>query len=97
MINIGFSIRNPWRVCTVHWRSSLFYKHGNTPFKNKHWELQIDKEPRTLISFEVSLTHRSDHAGLLVALGLLGYWFSFSFYDSRHWDYEKGSYETSVH
>jgi hypothetical protein len=97
MINIGFSIRNPWRNIATWTSTSLFYKHGNTPFKNKHWELQIDKEPRTLISFEVLLTHRSDHAGLSVALGLLGYWFSFSSYDSRHWDYEKGSYETSVH
>lgn len=40
------------------------------------------------IEFEWSI--RQDHAGVRIELGLLGYKGSFTFYDSRHWNYEEG-------
>jgi hypothetical protein len=35
---------------------------------------------------------RSDHAGLRVEIGLLGYDVEFQIYDVRHWDYEQKEY-----
>ena len=36
---------------------------------------------------EVSITHKTDHAGLDIWLEILGVYFEFKVYDSRHWNY----------
>jgi len=41
------------------------------------------------------LATRTDHGGLMIDVGLLGYSFSFNFYDNRHWDYELDRYFTN--
>jgi hypothetical protein len=85
MIYFGFNITNPW--CGSF--KNLWNRVYNTPFKNKFLELEITKDT-SIISFSFRLATRQSHAGLMMDLGLLGYTFSFNFYDSRHWNYTEG-------
>jgi hypothetical protein len=85
MIYFNFNIRNPWGSDF----KSLWWKSGDTLFKHKHWEAQAIKNDNWL-RFEVGFTVRQDHAGANLELGLFGYEIHFTFYDSRHWDDEKG-------
>lgn len=85
MIYFNINIRNPWwdRFRNIrNW-------HGSTPFKNKHWEVQIIKSDN-LLRCEFEFTTRQDHAGCNLELGFLGYEIHFTFYDNRHWNYEEG-------
>jgi len=88
MINFSFNLTNPWsdRFNNVWSRSYA------TPFKNKFIELEVYKDT-SIVSFMFRLSTRQSHAGLDIDVGLLGYSFNFNFYDSRHWDYEAGTYE----
>jgi len=85
MINLSFNIRNPW---SDRWK--CIYNHaGETPIKNKFWEIQIDKTS-DIIGFEFRFTTRQDHAGVYLSLALFGYDVIFNIYDNRHWNYEEG-------
>ena len=84
MIYFNVNIRNPrW------WDrfESIRTWTGNTPIKNKFWEVQVMKSPE-LLRFEFEFTTQQDHAGINLELALLGYHIGFTFYDNRHWDYE---------
>ena len=87
MLAIQFNIRNPWCARFDNIKSWS----GNTPLKNKFWELEILKTT-DVFTVMVRWTHRQDHAGVSFELGVLGYSISFQFYDNRHWDYETGSW-----
>lgn len=88
MINVHFSLRAPW---TMNYKN-IFLKTGKTPFKNKFWEFQIDKDD-VLILLGFAIQQRCSHAGVMLEVGLMGYLFSFNFYDSRHWNYARGEWE----
>jgi hypothetical protein len=87
MINLNFTIRNPWS----NRFDNIRCWHGSTPFANKYWEIQLYKST-DVIDFSFHLTHRQSHAGLRLELGLFGYNADFNFYDNRHWDYETQSW-----
>ena len=87
MIDLHFSIRNPW---SNKWRNIRCW-HGATPFAHKYWELQI-MQSADLIAVAFSLTHRQDHAGINISAALLGYEIQATIYDSRHWDEKTSSY-----
>jgi hypothetical protein len=87
MISINFNLSNPWSKV---WKN-LWSRVYDTPFKNKFIELEIIRDT-TIVSFNFRLTTRQSHGGLYMELGLLGYNFSFNFYDNRHWNYEDGRY-----
>jgi hypothetical protein len=89
MIYFNINIRNPrwWdRFENIKWWS------GETPVKNKFWEVQIIKGPE-LFRFEFEVTTQQDHAGVNIELGLLGYHIGFTVYDNRHWNHEKKAWE----
>jgi hypothetical protein len=86
MIYFNINIRNPW--WGDRW-ANVYNKSGETPWKHKFWEFEVLKDSE-LISAEFSLTHRQDHAGIKLGIGLLGYSASFTLYDSRHWNDEEG-------
>lgn len=93
MIYFNFNIRNPrW------WKrfENLFVKFGNTPWKHKHWEVQILKNDN-LIRVEFEFTIKQDHAGINLELGLFGYEIHFTFYDNRHWNHEQERWENYDH
>ena len=87
MINLSFTISNPW---SKTWRP-LWSRSYNTPFKNKHIEIETIRDI-TIASFEFKITANQSHAGLYLGLGLLGYNVNFTFYDSRHWNYQENRY-----
>lgn len=89
MIYFNVNIRNPWWV--DRWEKILS-KTGKTLWKNKFWEFELMKDSE-LFRIEFNWTHRQDHAGVQLELGLLGYKGSFTFYDSRHWDDETGDWK----
>lgn len=87
MIYFNVNIRNPlWNRF-----KTIYNKSGGTPFKHKFWEIQIMQDDE-LFRIEVEWSIRQDHAGLRLELGLLGYKAAFTFYDSRHWNYEEGRF-----
>ena len=87
MINFNFTLINPWGK---RWKN-VWCRTYNTPFKNKFLELEFFKDT-TIVTFMFQLTTRQSHGGAMIDLGLLGYSFSFNFYDNRHWNYEAGRY-----
>jgi hypothetical protein len=88
MININFSLINPWSDRF----DSIKCFHGSTPFDHKCWELQFMKT-NTVIKVEATHTTKCDHAGTALELGLFGYDIALTFYDSRHWDYKNKCWE----
>jgi hypothetical protein len=90
MINFSFNLSNPW---SQRWKNVWTYSY-NTPFKNKFLELEVYKD-NTVVSFMFRLSTKTDHGGLNMELGLLGYSFNLNFYDNRHWDYELDRYVTN--
>jgi len=88
MINLHFSIRNPWSNNF----KNLVFKVFRTPFENKFLELQAYKDT-SLLSFHFDWTIRQSHAGSHIEFGILGYCLNFTFYDCRHWNGDLGRWE----
>lgn len=90
MIYFHFSLSNPF--CKLTSNRQTFTKNGRIT-KNKFWEIEFDRLPRTLVSIGFSLTFKQSHSGFTVDFGLFGYWCMFQIYDSRHWDYVNNCWE----
>ena len=60
--------------------------------KNKAWELEHSFMSTMLVDADITWSHKRDHAGLSVTIGLLGYGVHFHIYDTRHWDYNTNAY-----
>lgn len=88
MFNFRFSLTNPW------WTrfESIYSAHGKTPVKHKCWEVQVMKSD-DLVAVDLRITTRSDHAGVDLWLGLLGYSINMLLYDNRHWNIEEKDWE----
>lgn len=87
MIYFGFNITNPW---SKRW-TNVWNRVYDTPHPSKYIELEVFKDA-TIASFTFRLGLRESHSGLMIDAGLLGYSFSFNFYDIRHWNTEAGRY-----
>lgn len=87
VINLRLSLTNPWwdRFANIRIWS------GKTPWKTKFWEVQVMKSD-DIVAFDFRLSAMTDHAGLDLWLGLLGYAVNLQFYDSRHWDSDRGDW-----
>jgi hypothetical protein len=88
MISFSLNIVNPWS--NKRWVNT-WHRAYDTPHKHKFIELEAFKD-NNIASFSFSVTTRTDHAGLMIELGLLGRSFSFNLYDNRHWNSDKGRY-----
>ena len=81
MIHLNLQITNPW---------SNYFKTGyvwsGKLFGNKFWELQAMRT-HDIVCVRAEVTHRTDHAGLSLELGLLSFNIAFTVYDNRHWDH----------
>lgn len=84
MIKLRFELQNPW---TKDRFKNLGCLHGRIS-KNKAWELEHTFYDGMLADCNFEFTTKGDHAGLDLALGILGYGVHFRIYDTRHWDYE---------
>ena len=86
MIYFNINIRNPlWN------RFKSIWHRAGTPKNHKCWEFQVIQNDE-LFRIEFSWTTRQDHAGVTLELGLFGYTAMFSYYDTRHWDYDKNNW-----
>jgi len=56
------------------------------------WELEHTYYSPMLFDCEVRWTHKQDHAGFEIVIGVLGYGVSFRMYDIRHWDSEQNAH-----
>jgi hypothetical protein len=85
MININFSITNPF---ADDLSDVVFSRYGKV-IKNKYWSITLHKHPRTIVDFHLDVSTRRSHAGILLWIGLLGYFLEVEFYDRRHWYSDK--------
>jgi len=95
MILLQFNIRNPWSK-TEEDRAWSYFRHllnGSTLFKHKFWELELIHKSKNIVNFYFEITHCQSHAGFRFEIELLGYGFSFSIYDERHWDWNTNTWE----
>ena len=91
IINFRIELTNPFDRCDYF--KNLGGKSGQV-FGNKFWELEHSYYSPLLFDANVRWTHRTDHAGFEIGIGLLGYGIHFRIYDSRHWNYEKDTYSS---
>lgn len=84
MITLKFEILNPF----IDRFENVWARVGSTPMEHKWWEAQVMKT-NDLVSLDFRFTTQTDHSGIDLWLGLLGYSINFKIYDNRHWDYEK--------
>ena len=92
MIHLHLSIDNPWHKDKF---DNLWHK-SFLPTKHKHVEMEVIRSDYTLFKIGFSLSHRTDHAGLRFNIGLLMHEFDFTLYDSRHWNTEKGAWDSKL-
>lgn len=89
-MNIHFSFRLLNSFSTTF--SSVYEKSGKTWIPHKFWEFNVYKTS-CLIGFTFDFNMRQDHAGSGFEFELFGWSIEYRFYDSRHWNYEKGCWE----
>lgn len=87
MITFHLNLRNPW---SDRWRILFTRDYKLAEFKAL--ELQVNATT-DVIGMEFRLTTHQSHAGVFLAVGLLGYEIIVNFYDTRHWDRETDRYE----
>jgi hypothetical protein len=81
----NFSIRNFWK--DKNFFKSYFYFHKKLT-KYKDFEMQCITDSWHIFSIEFKVGFREDHAGVRLALSLLGKEVYFQIIDTRHWDYK---------
>jgi len=82
MINFNFNLSNPWNS-----RWDILWSKSCMLLANKAVEFN-GYRTNSVISVDFSLSFRSDHAGLRLMLGLVGYEAELHFHDTRHWNSE---------
>jgi len=90
MININVQLTNPF---STRWKT-IYYTSSPAPEKGKYrvWEVQAFKD-NTIISFSFRWTMRTDHAGVELSVGLLGYSIMTTVSDTRHWDNDTNAWK----
>lgn len=89
MINLKFAIEYPFTRLSFN---NILNRDWSTPFKHKHFEIEVLQDCEYLLHFNFDWTTRCDHAGVRLKLGLFGYELMFHLYDSRHWDYHANTW-----
>jgi len=89
ILNLRFELANPFD----RWEyfKPLGCLYGKLPW-HKAWELEHSYYSRLLLDAEIQWDRNTDHAGLGIAIAILGYGVAFRFYDTRHWNYETNSW-----
>ena len=81
MLDINFSIDNPWSKKS--W--ALVHNWVKPLSKNKTFDATMYCN-QCLFRINFSITHKTDHAGLRIDLGLFGWGLDMAICDNRHWD-----------
>ena len=89
MFHASFRISNPFKE---NYFENVWNKYGRLK-KHKAWELELTRSGN-LLALGLSVTARTDHAGVRFNVSLLSWDFEAQVYDTRHWDEEKGEWHT---
>lgn len=92
MISIGIGLRWPWAKSDG---DTAFYRSGLVKWwPNKAWEVQVTRDSQNIINLDLRIKAREDHAGVELTIGIWKYVAMLQFYDTRHWDDDKGGWQT---
>jgi len=87
MINLNFTISNPWSS-----RWDILWSNRKLIGKNKAVEFN-GYRTNHIINVDFNFKPAGDHAGARIMLGLFGFDVELHFYDTRHWDYTTNTWE----
>jgi hypothetical protein len=83
MIDFSFGLQNPLIKKSIH---NNCYEKDWKVSKNKVIDFHCGTINYIIVSFAFNLTFKTDHAGLHIFFGVLGFYFNFDFHDTRHWN-----------
>lgn len=90
MLSLNFHIRNPWS--TENFKNLFNWSKQLT--KHKVLEIELIRYSYDAFEFHLSTNFAgSCHAGPCLKIAILGYTGSIQLYDTRHWDYERKTWE----
>jgi hypothetical protein len=89
LLNIRIELKNPFDSWDRY--NNLGSISGQL-FQHKYWELEHSYYSPMLVDVDARWTHKQDHAGFEISVGVLGYGIRFRIYDTRHWDDENNAY-----
>jgi hypothetical protein len=90
IVNIRIELSNPFD------RREFFKNLGclsGKITKRLAWELEHSYLSTMLLDTDIRWTRGTDHAGIDIRIGILGYGIGFRIYDTRHWNYDTDSWE----
>lgn len=87
MIYFNFTLKNP---LSNRWK--IWFTKNGILSKNKAWEFNGYKTAH-IISLDIKWDFKTDHAGLQLMVGILGFDLEFNLYDRRHWDSANSCWE----
>ena len=87
MINLNFTISNPWSS-----RWDILWSNRKLIGKNKAVEFN-GYRTNHIINVDFNFKPAGDHGGARIMLGLFGFDVELHFYDTRHWDYTTNTWE----
>jgi hypothetical protein len=90
MILLQFNVSNPWRSDKV-W--DILWSINRSVTKHKAIEFNGYRTGH-FINMEFDSRFQGNHAGARIMLGLFGYEVEIHFYDIRHWDYDRHTWES---
>jgi hypothetical protein len=90
ILNIRIELTNPFDRWDYF--NNLGCIHGKLA-KYLAWELEHSYCSTLLLDVEAKITHKTDHAGIEIGVGLLGYGINFRIYDTRHWNHFDNCWE----
>ena len=89
ILNLRFELTNPFDRWDYFKNLGCLYGRLG---KHSAWELEHSYYSPLLLDIETRWSYKTDHAGLSIGIGLLGYGISFQIHDTRHWDNEQNAY-----
>jgi hypothetical protein len=90
MINLNFTISNPWSS-----RWDILWSNRKLIGKNKAVEFN-GYRTNHIINVDFNFKPAGDHGGARIMLGVFGFDVELHFYDTRHWDYENNTWEVHL-
>jgi hypothetical protein len=94
MFQIKLNCKNPFHKENDSFESKHFVQWEPKLSRNKAMNFQISRfDSYYLFDFALDIQFDGqDHAGPSLDIWILGFGFNWSFYDTRHWDYDKNSW-----
>jgi hypothetical protein len=89
MLSFNISLSNPW----VKTNFRHIFNRSWLLSKYKAIEIEVVRDPKIILNFNIYYTTKCNHAGLGIDIGFLSFDGSVRFYDTRHWNYKTNSWQ----